>query len=205
MKVLFAYIASFASFLSVNANIELGDCDRNGRVDFGDIQPFIALLASGTYQEEADVNQDGVVNFLDIAPFIEALSGGGSDPEIVPLFDETTILEPETTIDTPEALITTVGDRVRDRHAREGQFQAYDHYLPFYWEQRTVSIEIVDRVAKGGTDIHNPNKNDRWFLINGRFFIASGYSSRRESLLFSACFFCAFDSFSACFFCAIQS
>ena len=153
MKILFAYIATFASFLSVDANIELGDCDRNGRVDFADIQPFIALLASGTYQEEADVNQDGSVNFLDIAPFIEVLSGGGSDPEIVPLFDETTILEPETTIDTPEALITTVGDRVRDRHAREGQFQAYDHYLPFYWEQRTVSIEIVDRVAKGGTGI----------------------------------------------------
>lgn len=73
--------------------------------------------------------------------------------QIVPLYDSSTLLEPETTIETSEALITRIGDRVRDRHAREGQFQAYDHYLSFYWEQRTVELEIVDRVAKGGSTI----------------------------------------------------
>ena len=72
---------------------------------------------------------------------------------VVPLFDSTTELEPATTIDTPTALITHIGDRVRDRHAREDEFQAYDHYLSWYWQERTVSIEIIDRIARGGNDI----------------------------------------------------
>jgi len=72
---------------------------------------------------------------------------------VVPLFDTNTQLEPPTTIDTPTALITHVADRARDRHAREGMFSAYDHYLTWYWEERTIAIEIVDRVAKGGTGI----------------------------------------------------
>jgi CxxC motif-containing protein (DUF1111 family) len=71
----------------------------------------------------------------------------------VPLFNADTKLEPDTVEDTPEALITRVGDRVRDRHAREGMFHAYDHYLPLYWESRTVVIEVIDRVAKGGDSI----------------------------------------------------
>jgi CxxC motif-containing protein (DUF1111 family) len=72
---------------------------------------------------------------------------------IVPLFDASTLLEPPTTIDATNALITYVADRARDRHAREGMFSAYDHYLSWYWEERTIAIEIVDRVAKGGTSI----------------------------------------------------
>lgn len=72
---------------------------------------------------------------------------------IVALFNSGTLLEPPTTVDTSTALITYVGDRARDRHAREGMFSAYDHYLTWYWEERTIAIEIIDRVAKGGTDI----------------------------------------------------
>ena len=72
---------------------------------------------------------------------------------IVGLFNEGTPLEPPTTLDTPAALITHVADRARDRHAREGMFNSYDHYLSWYWEERTIAIEIVDRVAKGGTGI----------------------------------------------------
>ncbi len=71
----------------------------------------------------------------------------------VPLFDAATKLDPAITEDTPEALITRVADRARDRHAREAEFHSYDHYLSFYWEERSISIEIVDRVAKGGKDI----------------------------------------------------
>ena len=67
------------------------------------------------------------------------------------LYDAQTGLEPETTFKTTEALITRISDRVRDRHAREKG--AYNHYLNWYWQQRTVEIEIVDRVATGGTDI----------------------------------------------------
>lgn len=71
--------------------------------------------------------------------------------KIVPLFDARTRLEPAIRIETPTALITRVADRVRDRHAREPG--AYDHYLSWYWEERTVTIELIDRVAKGGKDI----------------------------------------------------
>lgn len=71
----------------------------------------------------------------------------------VPLFDASTALEPEIQEDTPTALITRLSDRARDRHAREDQFQAYDHYLAFYWEHRTAAIEIVDTVGKGGNTV----------------------------------------------------
>ena len=70
-----------------------------------------------------------------------------------PLFDNTTVLEPVLQEDTPTALITRLADRARDRHAREAQFQIYDHYLSFYWEHRTAAIEIVDTVGKGGNTI----------------------------------------------------
>lgn len=72
---------------------------------------------------------------------------------VIPLFDAATAREPATQEQTPEALITRFADRARDRHAREAQFHSYDHYLSFYWEERTIGIEIVDRVAKGGKDI----------------------------------------------------
>jgi len=76
-------------------------------------------------------------------------AGSGVDP----LFSLTTPLEPSVLVDTPTALITTLADRARDRHAREAVFHAYDHYLTFYWEQRVAQIEIVDQVAKGGTKL----------------------------------------------------
>ena len=52
-----------------------GDVDRNGVVDFLDIQPFITVLATGGNQAEADVDCNGVVDFLDIQPFIGILAG----------------------------------------------------------------------------------------------------------------------------------
>ena len=70
-----------------------------------------------------------------------------------PLYDENTPLEPELQEDTPTALITRLSDRARDRHAREDEFQIYDHYLSFYWEHRTAAIEIVDTIGKGGNTI----------------------------------------------------
>ncbi len=86
------------------------------------------------------------------AATITAQAGAGIS--IVPLFDATTQLEPAITVDTPDALKTYFSDRGRDRHARESQFNAYDHYLSWYWEQRTMNVEIIDRVGRnGGTDI----------------------------------------------------
>jgi CxxC motif-containing protein (DUF1111 family) len=76
------------------------------------------------------------------------------EASIVPLFNAFTPLEPATTIDTPTALITHIADRARDRHAREANFNSYDHYLSWYWEQRMANIEIVDRVGKAGQPQH---------------------------------------------------
>ncbi|WP_131782892.1 di-heme oxidoredictase family protein [Legionella gresilensis] len=75
------------------------------------------------------------------------------DDNFVPLFSSSTPLEPSTVIETPTALITRFADRARDRHAREDQYRAYDHYLPFYWEHRTIQVEMIDEVAKGGNRI----------------------------------------------------
>ena len=72
---------------------------------------------------------------------------------IIPLFDENTSLEPELVETTSTALITRFADRGRDRHARENQFQAYEHYLPLYWEHRTAQIEIIDTLGQGGSTI----------------------------------------------------
>ena len=72
---------------------------------------------------------------------------------IVPLFDVSTPLEAAVSIDTGDALVTRLGDRARDRHARESEFNAYDHYLSWYWEERTLGLEITDYVAKGGDEI----------------------------------------------------
>lgn len=71
----------------------------------------------------------------------------------IPLFGTATLLEPALQEETSAALITRFSDRARDRHAREDQFHIYDHYLSFYWEDRTAAIEIVDTVGKGGNDI----------------------------------------------------
>ena len=76
-----------------------------------------------------------------------------SDPVFLPLFSTATTRQPDSVVETSTAKITYIADRVRDRHAREANFQKYDHYLTFYWEQRVASIEIIDRVAKGGTGI----------------------------------------------------
>ena len=89
---------------------------------------------------------------------------------VVPLFDSGTAREAETIVDTGTALITRYNDRARDRHAREGMFALYDHYLSHYWEQRTAAIELIDRVAKGGTDI-TFNVTTQWKLSAPEFRI----------------------------------
>ncbi|WP_086932826.1 di-heme oxidoredictase family protein [Agarilytica rhodophyticola] len=86
-----------------------------------------------------------------------------SPKTVVPLFDPSTKLEPVTQFDRGDALVTRFADRGRDRHAKEDEFQAYDHYLTFYWEHRTAAIEIVDYVAKGGNSVRM-NVTTQWRL-----------------------------------------
>lgn len=82
--------------------------------------------------------------------------GAGPTPDMLgiqPLFDATTPREHEVHYETEDAVVTRFGDRGRDRHAREEQFQSYDHYLPHYWEHRTARFIFTDTVAKGGSSI----------------------------------------------------
>jgi len=91
----------------------------------------------------------------------------------VSLYAADTEQEPPLSIETEEALYTYFSDRARDRHAREDQFEAYDHYLSFYWEDRTVAVEIVDTIPHGGNTI-TFNVESQWKLKNAeaelRFF-----------------------------------
>ena len=72
---------------------------------------------------------------------------------VVPLFGPDTALKADWIEDRGDAIVTRFSDRGRDRHAREDEFQSYDHYLPHYWEYRTASFVFVDYVAKGGSTL----------------------------------------------------
>jgi CxxC motif-containing protein (DUF1111 family) len=76
-----------------------------------------------------------------------------STPKLIPLYDAATKLESEVHYDRGDAIVTQWGDRARDRHAREDQFQSYDHYLTHYWEHRTARYILTDKVAKGGNTV----------------------------------------------------
>ena len=78
---------------------------------------------------------------------------GASTGDIVPLYNESTPLEQVTSFDRGDALVTRFADRGRDRHAKEDQFQVYDHYLSLYWTHRTARFQFEDYVAKGGSTI----------------------------------------------------
>ncbi|MCW8866062.1 MAG: carbohydrate-binding protein [Colwellia sp.] len=73
--------------------------------------------------------------------------------DIVPLYTSSTEQEHALIYETNDAVITKFADRGRDRHAKEDQFQQYDHYLSHYWTHRTARYKFTDYVAKGGTEI----------------------------------------------------
>lgn len=91
---------------------------------------------------------------------------------IVPLFNAATVREPELVTEYADRVETLFSDRGRDRHAKEEapfnitagmteaqmmatleQGSGYDHYLPHYWEKRTIAVIIKDYVAKGGNRV----------------------------------------------------
>jgi len=73
--------------------------------------------------------------------------------DIVPLYTSSTALEHALIYETNDAVVTKFSDRGRDRHAKEDQFQQYDHYLSHYWTHRTARYKFTDYVAKGGSSI----------------------------------------------------
>ena len=106
-----------------------------------------------------DDDNDGVSNENDVCPdtpagtSVDAVGCTVTLANITALFDASTPLEANTQFDRGDALVTRFSDRPRTRHAREDQFQSYDHYVAFYFENRSSNIEIVDYVAKGGDTI----------------------------------------------------
>ena len=109
--------------------------------NFACTSPDSRKIDSGTNVDSAgdtSSNDSAVVNELE---------------EIVPLFDSSTELEPSNHFDNGTAIVTRFADRGRDRHAREDQFQSYDHYLSHYWLHRTARFRFEDTVAKGGSTI----------------------------------------------------
>ena len=71
--------------------------------------------------------------------------------EVVPLYNASTVLEPDTTFTRSDGVIVTrIADRGRDRHHKDSGVQDhYDHYLAHYWQYRTMRIQLEDYVSKG--------------------------------------------------------
>lgn len=134
--------------------------------------PPVSSSASSAYSSSSTPNNSSVSS----APSSRSSSSASNSSiamNVVPLYNSNTPLEDVIQYDRGDALVTRISDRGRDRHAKEDQFQAYDHFLSFYWEHRTAAIEIVDYVAKGGDSIrmnvvtqfrlNDTEAENRWF------------------------------------------
>ena len=128
-------------------------------VDVGNVtSTIIAGLTSGQTYYFAIVTLAAGGQSLTTSPIITAQPDATAG--IIPLFDASTVLEPDTISNTSTMLVTRISDRPRARHARENgsmdtppDFSQYDTYLIFYWEQRMTTIEIDDTIGKGGNSI----------------------------------------------------
>ncbi|PKH00180.1 thiol oxidoreductase [Paraglaciecola sp. MB-3u-78] len=118
-------------------------------LDDGSIQAIYNGRPLYFYAEDSaidDTSGEGVGGVWWLVPY-------GVLGEVSALYNQLTALQPDTQSETDDALVTRFSDRPRTRHAREDQFQSYDHYIKFYFEDRSSNIEIVDYVAKGGGTI----------------------------------------------------
>lgn len=137
-----------------------------------------------------DADNDGVPDANDACPNTPQGTNVGATGcplnigSVTPLYDNSTALEADTQFDRGDALVTRFSDRPRTRHAREDQFQSYDHYIKFYFEHRSSNIEIIDYVAKGGDNItmnvrtlwplNDLEAENRWWYF-GRNTVAEYY------------------------------
>ena len=99
----------------------------NGQTDKNNIQTSDTSLSGDSGDGPSDLPEDTGVTPLD---------------SVTPLYDENTVLDPDIRFDRGDAIVTRFADRGRDRHAREDQFQSYDHYLPLYWDYRTARFHL---------------------------------------------------------------
>jgi len=112
------------------------------------VNPINIVPEVPTAPETPTVPEPPVVVAPTPAPIVPGPAPAPNTGDITPLFSAATALQADTQEDTGDALITRFSDRPRTRHAREDQFQSYDHYVAFYFEHRSSNIEIIDKVAK---------------------------------------------------------
>ncbi|TYK66109.1 di-heme oxidoredictase family protein [Colwellia echini] len=109
--------------------------------------------------DTVDTDNDGINDSSDQCPntptgeAVNSLGCSVTNLSVTPLYNSATALEGVHQEHTSTALITRFGDRPRTRHAKENEFQSYDHYIAHYFERRSSSVEIIDHVAKGGEGI----------------------------------------------------
>ncbi len=107
-----------------------------------------ASLAETSPDSTADTAADATGPDADTTEVEEPL-------DFEPLFDESTPLAPVASFVREDGVVVTrVGDRGRDRHAKDITVQDhYDHYLAHYWEYRTARIQLEDYVRNGQSRI----------------------------------------------------
>jgi CxxC motif-containing protein (DUF1111 family) len=84
-------------------------------------------------------------------PVITPTDPGTDLSKIKPLYDANSILESGSRFVRDDGvLVTRIGDRGRDRHAKDNSLNDhYDHYLAHYWQYRTARIQLEDYVLTG--------------------------------------------------------
>lgn len=140
-----------ASTPSADTSTGVGDAEVSNEV----------TEVSDTDLFDSDATELEVDALPDVEPDVEpdtepdAERDTGPGDELAPLFDERTPLEPVTSFVREDGVIVTrVGDRGRDRHAKDqGPNDHYDHYLAHYWEYRTARIQLEDHVRNGQSRI----------------------------------------------------
>jgi hypothetical protein len=183
---------AMVSLLLIPGGLAVGDCpadlDGSGEVGGGDIGLLLAQWGDGS--GTADLSGDGMVNGADLGVMLGAWGWCPCEESLVfdPIHDGSAPLEPAIVEHTRSAMITRIADRARDRHAREDivngvPFRTYDHWLPFYWEQRVAELEIIDRAAKGGDGLtFNFATLDRLNPAEFRTFYASGFAGYHNNM-----------------------
>ena len=144
----------------IENTMSYADVDGNGEVDALSDGLIILRYLFGI---QGDTLIDGTISpdatrtsIEEVVAYLENPNQTPEPPEqpsgeIVPLYDASTALEPETTFTRSDGVIVTrIADRGRDRHHKDSGVQDhYDHYLAHYWQYRTMRIQLEDYVSKG--------------------------------------------------------
>jgi hypothetical protein len=131
----------------IENTMSYADIDGNGEVDALSDGLIILRYLFGI---EEDALIDGTISpnatrtsAQEVVAYLENPNQGPVGT-VVPLYNASTTLEPETTFTRSDGVIVTrIADRGRDRHAKDSNFQDhYDHYLAHYWDFRTMRIQL---------------------------------------------------------------